>query len=233
MKKKNKEQQRVIVLRKRGFSFREIKNQLTQEGMSAAKSSISCWVKDIELTQKQKKRLDQLRVDNGYNSANHNMTLHQKYKERRMKCRDIGKQRIVDNDRDFRDLCLLYWAEGSKTGRNSVSFINSDEYMMVLFVDLMNKCFDIEEVCVSTNTMSYAEYIECRGFVLISYLIGSDQTDIISRINEYLGISNFDFTFNLWKVIKNKSGNKIYNIWRRNLRFNIFRFFVCLRRLCG
>lgn len=91
----------------------------------------------------------------------------------------------------------------SKTTREKYGMINKFRILPKMFGEYVdNKCFEIEEVCVSTNTMSYDEYIECRGFILVSYLIGSDQTDIIPKINKYLGISNFDFIYNLWEVVR-------------------------------
>ena len=74
------------------------------------------------------------------------------------------------------------------------------------------KCFEVEEVCVSTNTFSFDEYIRCRGIILISYLLGSDQVDIISVFIKDLKISNFDFIYNVWLSIikKNTKISKIY-----------------------
>jgi len=102
----------------------------------------------------------------------------------------------------------------SKATREKYSMTNKFRILPKMFGEYADdKCFEIEEVCVSTNTMSYDEYIECRGFVLISYLIGSDQIDIISRITRYLGISNFDYIINLWEVIKNGNKNEISDIY--------------------
>jgi len=101
----------------------------------------------------------------------------------------------------------------SRINRKKYGMVNKFRILPKMFGEYNgDKCFEIEEVCVSTNTMSYDEYIECRGFVLVSYLLGSDQTDIIYRINKYLGISNFDFICNLWEEIKKNNG-KISDIY--------------------
>ena len=75
------------------------------------------------------------------------------------------------------------------------------------------KCFEIEEVCVSTNTMSFEDYVDCRGFILISSLLGSDQVDIIPWLLKELGISSFDFINFIWEfILKNKTKiSEIYN----------------------
>lgn len=66
---------------------------------------------------------------------------------------------------------------------------------------LGEKCFEVEEVCVATNTMSFDEYLECRGIILVASLLGSDQVDIIPLFLEELGISNFDFIYSVWSSI--------------------------------
>jgi radical SAM superfamily enzyme YgiQ (UPF0313 family) len=64
------------------------------------------------------------------------------------------------------------------------------------------KCFEIEEVCVATSTMTFANYLEVRGFALILSFFSGEQFDIVRRHIEEIGISYYDFSFNLWKLIK-------------------------------
>ncbi len=64
------------------------------------------------------------------------------------------------------------------------------------------KCLEIEEVCIATNTLSFQEYLECRGFALVSALFSSKQFDIIRlHINE-LGINTYEYLLSLWDLIK-------------------------------
>ena len=64
------------------------------------------------------------------------------------------------------------------------------------------KCFEIEEVCIATNTMSFEEYLECRGFSLIATVLSNDQFDIITRHLNELGIDIYDFNIYVWNLVK-------------------------------
>lgn len=64
------------------------------------------------------------------------------------------------------------------------------------------KCFEIEEVCVATDTMSFPEYLECRGFAFVSQLLSSEEFDIIRMHLSELGISIGDFSIHVWELIK-------------------------------
>ena len=55
------------------------------------------------------------------------------------------------------------------------------------------RCFEIEEVCVQTSTMSFEEYLECRDFALIVAVFSSKQFDIVRRLVEEHGLSFFDY----------------------------------------
>ncbi len=101
----------------------------------------------------------------------------------------------------------------SEENRKKYNINNKFRLIPKMFGEYMGvKCFEIEEVCVSTNSFSYDEYLDCRGFVLILCLMGSDHVDIIDKINNYFGISNFDFAYQFWNIIKNGDSNvsKIY-----------------------
>ncbi len=64
------------------------------------------------------------------------------------------------------------------------------------------KCFEIEEVCVATNTISFEEYLECRGFSLVATVLSDDQFDVIPRHLKELGIDIFDFNLHVWDLVK-------------------------------
>jgi radical SAM superfamily enzyme YgiQ (UPF0313 family) len=63
------------------------------------------------------------------------------------------------------------------------------------------KCFEVEEVCVATNTLSFQDYLDCRGFALVSSLISSEQFDIIRRHLRELGINYYDYLYYVWELI--------------------------------
>lgn len=65
-----------------------------------------------------------------------------------------------------------------------------------------NKCFEIEEVCVATSTMSFEEYLEIRGFALIFSFFSGEQFDVIRRHLNELNINCYDFFYLLWDIVK-------------------------------
>jgi len=69
------------------------------------------------------------------------------------------------------------------------------------------KCFEIEEVCVATNTLSFEDYLDCRGFGFVCAVFFSDQFDIIIRHIKEIKLNYFDYMMKLWDVVK--SGNTI------------------------
>ena len=75
------------------------------------------------------------------------------------------------------------------------------------------KCFEVEEVCVATSTMSFEEYLECRGVAFVSVLLSSEQFDIIKRHLKELGISYYDYLCCAWEqvVLGSEGLSKIYN----------------------
>lgn len=62
------------------------------------------------------------------------------------------------------------------------------------------KCYEIEEVCIETNTMPFSDYLDCRGFAFIVTVLTDMQFDIIRRHLKELGISFFDFIYRLWET---------------------------------
>lgn len=62
-------------------------------------------------------------------------------------------------------------------------------------------CFEIEEVCISTDTMSFDDYLDCRGFAFLVALVSSEQFDIVRRHLKELGIASFDYLYALWELV--------------------------------
>lgn len=63
-------------------------------------------------------------------------------------------------------------------------------------------CYEIEEVCTSTNTMSFSEYLECRGFAFLVALLSSEQFDVIRMHLKEFGISAYDYLYALWRSVE-------------------------------
>lgn len=149
---KMSEKHLAIEMRKNGFSYREIR-----EKIPVAKSTLSLWFKDVNLSKPQKQRLTQKRIDAALRGAavrkNQRIVLTKKIF-------DEATQE-VDNITD-RELWLigvaLYWAEGSKEKEHIVSqgvvFGNSDPLMIKLFLKWLQRC-----VKISHEDIGYSIYI--------------------------------------------------------------------------
>ncbi|MBU1000115.1 hypothetical protein KKE78_01800 [Patescibacteria group bacterium] len=130
--------------RKQGFSFSEIMGKIP----NLSKGTLSGWLKDIELTEKQKERLlEKIKSGSGKGRAKGAFANHQKRIEKTKYIIDVAKseakKRIVDTL--FLIGVMLYWAEGDKT-QERVGFTNSNQMM----IQLMMKWF--REICEVPET---------------------------------------------------------------------------------
>jgi len=157
MKTKEREQVRSL-RREQGLSIKEIARRV---GVSV--SSVSTWVRDIELTPAQ---LDALRLRNpAYNrqlsGASVNAARRRKERE---EFQAEGRHRARAGDVTFITGCMLYWAEGAK-GRNQLQFSNSDPAMARLFVDFLKEHFDLRGDQIRITCHLYADHLERQNEV--------------------------------------------------------------------
>ena len=143
---KVEEKNKAIILRKEGKSVREI-----TEILGVSKGSVSIWVRDIKLTEEQELNLLERNNKNPgrFNGARINK---EKFLEIRKKYQGEGCEEAKKRDWLFVAGCMLYWGEGSKT-KNSVILVNSDPYLLKIFINFLYKCFNIkkEEINISIN----------------------------------------------------------------------------------
>ncbi|MGA2417735.1 MAG: helix-turn-helix domain-containing protein [Candidatus Staskawiczbacteria bacterium] len=134
--KNNLSKTKAIKLRKNGLSYGEIAKKL-----SISKSTLSYWLKEVLLTEEQRKRL-----------YTNNITIlargAQSQKERRKReidkiLEEAGKE--IHNPvaaETYKILgAALYWAEGSKT--NGLNITNSDPHLILFMVRWFEKIFGI------------------------------------------------------------------------------------------
>lgn len=132
----------ALILRRKGFSFKEISDKL-----KISKSTASLWLRGVELSEIAKKRIHKLGVDGRNKGVDANrkkiesedFLIEEKIKE------DFDN--FVYRKIDFKIACaLLYWGEGTKHDENSsVSFINSDPEMIKYFLHTLRNSFKIDE----------------------------------------------------------------------------------------
>ena len=129
MKAKLDEKEKAIALRKRGWAVRKIANEL-----NVSRGSVSLWVRDIPLTEKQQQQLaprSPLRMGIYHEVAarkrNRAEVIRKEYQATGVAS---VKQRGVDL---YVAGCMLYWGEGTKD-RNSLCITNSDPDMVRFFM---------------------------------------------------------------------------------------------------
>src|SRR5882757_11038456 len=98
-------------LRAAGWSIKEIERRL-----SVSRSSVSLWVRDVELGPEQRKRLlAQARLGPLVAAERKAATAREIRRGYQEECRRLARER----DATYAAGCMLYWAEGSKS-RNAV-----------------------------------------------------------------------------------------------------------------
>ena len=133
---KIKEKKLARKLRKLGYSINEICKKA-----ESTKSSVSLWVRDIELTSRQQQKLSEKGIKK---------KIVEKRRITRLTRENAKRQIIIDRaEREINNLSItelkligiaLYWAEGAKTLRSGVQFSNSDPRMIQLMMQFIKKC---------------------------------------------------------------------------------------------
>lgn len=121
--------------------------------LGVSRSSISLWVRDIELTNEQREALRGrmgARIDGP--RANAAIAL-----ERRKEAQASGRARARRGELLHVAGCMLFWAEGSRT-RNTVEFVNSDPAMIKFFVAFLRSCYAVPDSKVAVTCNLFADH---------------------------------------------------------------------------
>ena len=153
-KVKTRERQLAREIRlKEGAPINEIARRL-----AVSKSSVSLWVRDIELTEAQQLAL--LERNPAYNRQLSGWTqLAARRRAEREGFQQEGRRRARANEPRFIAGCMLYWAEGSKK-RNQLQFANSDPAMARFFVDFLKTYFDLAPEQIRITCHLYADHLD-------------------------------------------------------------------------
>jgi len=123
------EKHKAIALRQKGHSLYEIQNKL-----GVAKSSVSIWVRDVELTESQKRRLSKKGFYRKTVELRRTNRLRNE-EQKREKIIQAAKREIskISKKQLWLMGTMLYWAEGGKTMR-TVRFSNGDPEMIKIMM---------------------------------------------------------------------------------------------------
>lgn len=144
---KSKEKNKALGLRQKGESIKEIARKL-----KIAKSTVSLWCRDIELTPEQIQRLHKRMIKGGYRGCLKGARV--QYKRRLERTKEFKKQGFERlgklSARDFLVIgAALYWGEGSKNDRQGVRVSNSDPEVIKLMLKWFRQVWDIPNSQIS------------------------------------------------------------------------------------
>jgi AcrR family transcriptional regulator len=138
--------------REEGAAINEIARRV-----GVSKSSVSLWVRDIDLTDEQRQAL--LERNPAYNRQHSGWTkVAQRRRAQRVAFQEDGRRRARRRDPGFVAGCMLYWAEGSKD-RNQAQFTNADPVMARFFVDFLKVHFELRGADIRITCHLYADHL--------------------------------------------------------------------------
>lgn len=133
---------RAVSLRKQGFSYREI-----EQTLSVPRSTLSHWLRHIELTPGQKLRLEQS-TGNGLIKARIKASQwHRNQKKLRLQKAKEEAETVLNNIEMSDDivelaLAMLYLGEGAKSGTTAIG--NSNPLIMRFFLAILVKKYQLD-----------------------------------------------------------------------------------------
>ncbi len=143
----NKEfKEKAKALRDKGYSLNEISKIL-----SASKSAVSYWVKDVHLDNKQKLRLKNREMRGGEKGRKKALESNRRkledWKKSIRNKVNVFSGLPFKNDKIGKLICgILYLCEGEKYPKSRhLAFVNSDPKIIILFLTLLRKYFNIDE----------------------------------------------------------------------------------------
>jgi transcriptional regulator with XRE-family HTH domain len=133
--------------REHGVSVKRLARML---GVST--SSVSLWVRDIELTPEQRAKLRAAAVGGGEYHRAAGLA-------RRRAAQDHGRALARLRDPNHIAGCMLYWAAGSRN-RHVVEFVNSDPAMVCFFIAFLRRWFPDCESKLRISCNLFADHVE-------------------------------------------------------------------------
>lgn len=141
------EKRKSLELRRSGCSVKEIANDL-----GVSKGTISLWVKDVILSKKAKRSIEN-KMTAGQKASILTILTKTKNKEREATkfAKSVLSNFVTNNLFELILCAMIYECEGCKINKE-VAFTNSDPNLIKIFIQLFRKSFDLDEkkfrVCV-------------------------------------------------------------------------------------
>ena len=126
--------------------------------LSVSKSSVSHWVRDVELTTEQTKKLRQMNpaYNRQLNGSRNNAARH---RANRIAAQQTGRALAQQGDPIHMAGCMLYWAEGARD-RNQIRFTNSDPDMVRFFATFLRTYFSLRDEDIRVTCNLFPDHVE-------------------------------------------------------------------------
>jgi len=124
------------------------------ECVGASPSSVSRWVKDVELSAEQRAILLARAYNGGAKGSSINSALR---REARLLAQEDGRALARQGEPLHVAGCMLYWAEGGKS-RNQIQFTNSDPDMTRFFVTFLRTYFNLRDEDIRIRCNLFADH---------------------------------------------------------------------------
>lgn len=146
---KTEEQLLARQLRATGLSITEIEQRL-----AVSRSSVSLWVRDVELGPEQRERLLARTRLGPLVAAERNAA---RARDIRRSHQEEGRRLARERDASYAAGCMLFWAEGTKA-RNYVKLTNSDPDLVAVFVGFLREHFAVDSSRVKLECNLFADH---------------------------------------------------------------------------
>jgi len=160
MNAKVQEKEMAVKLRRDGYSYNDILGVV-----SVAKSTLSNWLKDLPLTENEKKYLRKrtdANISRGRVKAASALMERRIARERVLLEEARNEFNIFQASHIFHTGVALYWAEGTKRGSSSFSFTNSDPEMIIIMLLWVEKFFRIDRGIIKARLYIHKPYANER-----------------------------------------------------------------------
>jgi hypothetical protein len=136
----------AIALRRAGKTYSEIGDAL---GMKFPKSTLSTWFSRVVFSSDEMKMLHIKKANKIDQGRINSLRLRDDRRKRRFQETFEGlahlPKLLQDSDVAKISLMMVYWCEGGKRRRSSLTFGNSDPLLIGLFLKLLRLCYSIDE----------------------------------------------------------------------------------------
>jgi len=147
---RKKDKQKALIMRQKGMSYSQIKEKL-----NVSKSTLSGWLYDMPLSAE---RIRELQADSPIRIEKYINTMRAK-RETRLKevykkaSKDIG---VFSGREVFLIGLFLYWGEGTKAQKNSVTLTNTNPAMLKFFIKWL-ELFDVKRESLKIKLHLYSD----------------------------------------------------------------------------